>query len=137
MTPMEVLVIGAGSRTGTVLTERLDPGRFRVSTAPPGPGLLAAMRERRPEVAVLDAVHARPGAAPLEVALLKDHSPGVRIIALSDEPSPRDAEVVEQGIACYLGGCSLEELLRVIESIARERAGDGNALDRPEPRSEP
>jgi DNA-binding NarL/FixJ family response regulator len=88
--------------------------------AEPGPQLIQRVRERRPDVAVLDAIHARPQLASMEVALLKDQSPGVRIIALSDESSEQDAGVVEQGIYCYLGGCSPEELLRVVESATRE-----------------
>jgi hypothetical protein len=136
MSRLHVLVISAGSQTGAWLAARLDPRRFRVRTARPGPGLIqAARKDAWPHVAVLDGVHARPGVAQMEVALLKDQNPGVRIIALSGEPSPRDAEVVEQGIFCYLGGCSLEELLRVIESAAREPATNPTAEEiQPGPR---
>ena len=131
---LNVLVISAGSRTAQWLSERLSAERFRVSTARPGPELIPAVRERRPQVAVLEGLNARPGVAALEVALLKDQSPGVRIIALSDEPSARDAEVIEQGIFCYLGGCSLGELLRVIESVGREPAVGSAEDSQPEPR---
>lgn len=134
MNRLHVLVISAGCETGAWLSERLSAERFRVSTARPGPDLIPAVRDGRPHVAVLDGVHARPDVAQLEVALLKDQSPGVRIIALSDEPSPRDAEVIEQGIFCYLGGCSLGELLRVIESVAGEPATGRVEDNQPEPR---
>jgi hypothetical protein len=59
--------------------------------------------------------------AQMEVALLKDQHPGIPIIALSEQSSEFDAEVVEQGIFCYLAGCSRDELLRVIEAAVVER----------------
>jgi DNA-binding response OmpR family regulator len=121
MAHLQVLVIGFGEDTAGWLSERLSPLRFRVSTVAPGPDLVRAMREGRPQVAVLDGIHAPHRAAPLEVALLKDRSPGVQIIALSEESSERDAEVVEQGVFYYLAGCSREELLRVVEAAGRER----------------
>jgi DNA-binding response OmpR family regulator len=124
---LQILVISAGPETGSWLKARLSPLHFEVRTAPPGPGLVRAVREGQPHVAVVDGIHARPEIAPMEVALLKDQSPGVQIIALSENSSEFDAQVVEQGIFCYLGGCSREELLRVIEAAAREReeSGDG------------
>jgi DNA-binding NtrC family response regulator len=121
MSRVNVLVISAGSETGSWLASRLSPHRFTVSTARPGPDLIRAVRESRPRVAVLDAIHARPGLAQLEVALLKDHSPEVQIVALSEESSERDGDVIEQGIFCYLAGCTRDELLRVIEAAAQER----------------
>jgi DNA-binding response OmpR family regulator len=121
---LNVLVISTGPATGAWLEERLDARRFSVGTAQPGPDLIRAVREAQPQIAVLDGIDARPELARLEVALLKDRSPGVQIIALSAQSSELDVEVIEQGVFCYLGGCSLEELLRVVESAARGRAED-------------
>jgi DNA-binding response OmpR family regulator len=116
-----VLVISPAPLLGGWLADRLSHGRYTVRSAMPGPKLVAAVRQSRPDVAVLDGIHARPGLAQLEVALLKDQSPGVQIIALSDDSSEQDGGVIEQGIFCYLAGHSLEELVRVIEAAARER----------------
>jgi DNA-binding response OmpR family regulator len=117
---MRVMVIGADGAVADWLCEQLAPRGITVILAEPGPELIPLVRAYRPHVAVLDGIHARPQMASMEVALLKDQHNGIRIIAMSDEPSELDAEVVEQGIYCYLGGCSREELLRVIESAARE-----------------
>jgi DNA-binding NtrC family response regulator len=121
MSHLQVLVVSAGSETGSWLAERLCPQRFKVSTARPGPALIRAVREKHPHMAVVEAINARPGTAQMEVAVLKERYPGIRIIALSEHSSEFDAEVVEQGIFCYLAGCSREELLRVIEAAAGER----------------
>jgi DNA-binding NtrC family response regulator len=120
---MQVMVISAEPSTALWLAQRLAPSGIAVVPTEPGPEFIRAVREIRPQVAVLDGIDARPQLAPMEVAVLKDQSPGVRIIARSGESSELDVAVVEQGIFCYLGGCSLEELLRVVESAAR--TGDG------------
>jgi DNA-binding NtrC family response regulator len=138
MSRLNVLVISPGSETGSWLASRLSPGRFAVSTARPGPDLIRAVRLDRPHVAVLDGIHSRPGVAPLEVALLKDHSPDVRIVALSGESSDLDGDVIEQGVFCYLAGCRRDELLRVIEAAASERLSPSGCPSIPiEPESNP
>jgi DNA-binding response OmpR family regulator len=121
---MNVMVISAAAETGAWLARILEPHGFQVVTAMPGPGLIQQVRERRPDVAVLDGIDTRPQLAQMEVALLKDQSPGIRIIAISAESSEHDVEVIEQGIFCYLGGCSLQQLLSAVLSAARSRAGD-------------
>jgi DNA-binding response OmpR family regulator len=115
---MNVMVVSPSTRTASWLAPRLAPHGVAVFTAEPGPELIHALRERRPDVVVLDGIHARPQLAPVEVALLKDRNPAVRIIARSETSSQVDVEVIEQGVFCYLGGSSLEELLRAVESAA-------------------
>jgi DNA-binding response OmpR family regulator len=128
MSRLNLLVVSMDDETGAWLSERLSPLEFEVSVAPPGPKLIEAARRTRPHLAVLEGIDDRPRAAPLEVAILKDQSPGVLIIALSEDSSEFDAEVVEQGIFFYLAGRSREELLRVITAAARERER-GRTLD--------
>jgi DNA-binding response OmpR family regulator len=120
MRHLKLLVISGNDETGAWLTRRLAAGGFEVTTALPGPTLIHTVKASRPHVAVLDRIDTRPKAAPMEVALLKDQSPGVQIIALSEHSSEIDAGVVEQGIFYYLAGRSREELLRVIEAAACE-----------------
>lgn len=121
MARLNVLVISATAETGAWLAARLSPHRFAVTTAQPGPDMIRAVREGHPGVAVVDAIHARPGMAQMEVALLKHHSPNVQIVALSEQSSERDGDVIEQGVFCYLAGCTRDDLLRVIEAAAHER----------------
>jgi DNA-binding NtrC family response regulator len=120
---MQVMVISAEPGTAAWLAERLAARGIAVVPTEPGPEFIRTIRVSRPQVAVLDRIDARPQLAPTEVAVLKEQSPGVRIIARSGESSELDAGVIEQGIYCYLGGCSLEELLRVVESAACDDAG--------------
>jgi DNA-binding NtrC family response regulator len=124
MPHLQVLVVSAGLETGDWLAARLCPQLYEVRSASPGADFVRVLRERRPDVAVIDGIHARPAVAPMEVALLKDRSPGVQIIALSDESSVNDAAVVEQGVFCYLAGCSRDELLRVVQAATVERSAD-------------
>jgi hypothetical protein len=117
MSRFRVLVVSAGSGTAAWLADRLG-GACEVSTVWPGPDLVRTARERRPHLVVLDAIDTRPGTAPLEVALLKDASPGVHVVAVSGTSSELDGDVIEQGVFCYLAGRSVEELLRVIQRVA-------------------
>lgn len=117
MSRYRVLVVSAGSATAAWLGERLG-STCDVTDARPGPDLVRTAREHRPHLAVLDAIDMRPGTAPLEVALLKDASPGVLVVAVSGTSSELDGDVIEQGVFCYLAGRSVEELLRVIERVA-------------------
>lgn len=123
MSRLQILVISSSPETGAWLAGRLCSRRFAVVTSQPGPALVRAVRAGRPDLAVLDGIDARPELAKLEVALLKDRYPEVRIIALSEHSSEFDAEVVEQGVFCYLAGCSREDLLRVVEAGSRNRDG--------------
>jgi DNA-binding response OmpR family regulator len=119
------LLVVSDEEAGLWLTERLSPLDFTVSVVAPGPKLVEAARTTRPHLAVLEGIDRRPKAAPLEVAVLKDQSPGVQIIALSENSSEFDAGVVEQGIFFYLAGRSRDELLRVIDAAAREWEASG------------
>jgi DNA-binding response OmpR family regulator len=117
----KILVVSAGSATAVELSARLNAQQYQVVAARSGAGLIRALRQMRPHLVVVDSIDARPDAAQLEVALLKDQCPGVPIIALSAVSTETDGAVIEQGIFCYLGGASLEELVRVIEVACRER----------------
>lgn len=134
---MRVLVVSAGSRLGAFLERRLSIEAFDVRTATPGAGLVEAVRAERSDLAVLDGIDAHRETAPLVVALLKDRNPDVRIIALSDASSELDGAVIEQGVSCYLANSSREELLRVIEAVAREPGPSSRRPPVSQPRSVP
>jgi DNA-binding response OmpR family regulator len=118
MTRTSLLVVSSRAAMGAWLARSLNRERFDVRAVRPGAALLEAMRAGKPDLAVLDGIDAHPESAQLTVALLKDRYPDVRIVALSDDSSEADGEVIEQGVFCYLAGCTREELLRVIEAAA-------------------
>jgi DNA-binding NtrC family response regulator len=120
MTPFHLLVISADQETGAWLTENLPARRFLVRSTRPGSSLIPMLRSWRPQVAVVNGIDRRREAAELEVALLKDRSPGVQVIVQCERSSVLDAQLIEQGVFYYLAGRSRAELLRVVEAAARE-----------------
>lgn len=137
MSRCNVLVVSAEPTLAWWLVCHLDQDQYGVVAAKPGPQLIELARQARPRIAVLDAIDTRPHAAQLEVAVLKDQCPGVRVIALSTDSSDQDGDVIEQGVFCYLAGCSHEELHRVIEAAARDahRPADAKPTRPMQPRS--
>ena len=97
-----------------------------VTDARPGAGVLRALQRERPRVVIVDRIDERPEAAQLEIALVKELCPRVRVIALSRNSSNADAFVVEQGIFCYVAAPCEGELVRLIH--AATRAADAEAI---------
>ena len=58
-----------------------------------------------------------------EIASLKAVCPAVRVIAISENPSPHDAPIIEQGVFYYLTLPIGQELTRVIEAGAGAFSG--------------
>ncbi|MBI4600852.1 MAG: hypothetical protein HY721_02720 [Planctomycetes bacterium] len=125
---MRVLVDSPDASIGELLRERLPGSDFHVVSTQPGPAFLRTARCVLPDIAVVDRVHERAEAALLEIAVLKDARPGVRIIALSEESSPKDARVVEQGIFYYMTLPTGRELVQVIRAAARAIASEAKAV---------
>ena len=92
---------------------------IRVAVSQPGLSFMQVARRERPDVAVLDAVEERVDAAQMEIELLKELCQDVRIIAVSREPSQKDAWVVERGVFFYMASPEVGELVRVIEAATR------------------
>ena len=74
---------------------------------------------------MIDRIHERLAAAQVEIAVLKNIRPEVRIIALSREPSKEDAQVVERGVFYYLAQDWRPVIVDVIQAASRSyrRAG--------------
>ena len=100
------------------LKDRLPAARFSVTAVQPGATFLETVRREHPDIAVIDCFEKNVEAAQLEISLLKDIQPEVRIIALSKESSPEDALIVELGVFYYMTAPVGMELVQVIEAAA-------------------
>jgi len=116
---MRVLVISALPALEGLLAEELPQGEFEIFGVRPGAALVAAARAVRPEIAVIDEAGRRREAALLEIALLRDLCPDVRLIALSPSPSLEDAALVEAGLFYYLCASPPARLPDLVRAAAR------------------
>lgn len=115
---VQVLVSTPDPSTARALESALQGPEFTVAVARLGPWFVQDVRQVRPHVAVIDRVHERHRAALNEIAVLKDCGAGVRIILLSQEPSPADAALVEQGVFFYLAVPSLPNVVALVHAAA-------------------
>lgn len=113
-----ILVSSPDSRLARMLEAHLPQASFEIVAVQPGAAFVSAVRRHRPRIALLDRVHERADSAQMEIAVLKDAYPKVRIIAVSQEPTSSDAKVVEQGLFYYLSAPVADELLRVVRAAA-------------------
>ena len=99
-----VLVISPEAAVEEMLRRQLPPAQFEVVRLAPGGGLVLGVRRLRPDIAVIDQVHVRRAAVPMEVALLRDARPEVRVIAVSagNGTAAEDALLVELGLFFFL-----------------------------------
>jgi DNA-binding response OmpR family regulator len=118
VTRVRVLVDSPDPATAEFLQRSLKPERFQVVAVGPTASFVEVARHERPEIAVLDWVQESPEAAQLKIAVLKGIRPQVRIIAMSERPSMRDARIVEEGIFYYFGAMIGTQLVRVVEAAA-------------------
>lgn len=116
--PVRVLVSTPDPATARVLESALQGPEFSVVIARLGPWFVQDVRQVRPHIAVIDRVHERHRAALNEIVVLKDCEAGVRIILLSQEPSPADGALVEQGVFYYLAVPSLPKVVALVHAAA-------------------
>ena len=132
---LKVMMSSLDARLSEFLQRRLSPADFVVVEAQHGAHFFETARREHPEIAVIDCTPERAEASQLEIALLKDIRPEVRIIAISRRSTEEDAKVVEQGVFYYTTEPSGEELIQVIEAAARSMFLKGRdskrALDSP------
>ncbi len=115
-----VLIKSSNQETLELLRGSLPAEHFKVVILEAEASFVEVVRSERPEIAVIDCVDQSPDAAQLEIDVLKSVRPDVRIIALSENPSPNDARIVERGLFYYLANPTASDLLRVIEAAACE-----------------
>jgi hypothetical protein len=116
---MRVLVISPDRGLEEFLRRELSPAEFGVLGSLPGAGLVHAARAVRPEIAVVHKFDDRREAAALELAILRDIRPDVRIILVSGAPSPDDAPLVESGVFYYMPASPPLRLPDVVRAAAR------------------
>ncbi len=119
MSVFKVLVDSPDAAMGEFLKDQLPRSEYRVISTRPGPAFIGAAHCELPDIAVIDRVHERPDAALMEVAVLKEVRPDIRIIVLSERSSPKDAGIVEQGIFFYMTRPEISGLVQVIEAAAK------------------
>jgi ActR/RegA family two-component response regulator len=116
--PIRVLVSTPDEAMARALETALQEPEFAVALGRPGAWFVQDVRQVRPQIAVLDRVHERHRAAQNEIAVLKDCQGDVRIVVLSQEPSPADAALVEQGVFFYLAVPSLPKVVALVHAAA-------------------
>lgn len=130
---MRVLVVSTDQAVADFLRRELATSEFEVLPTLPGPEFVRALRRARPDIAVIDRVHARGDVAEVEVALLRDARPEVRVILVSEVPSREDGRLVEAGVFFYLSASPplrLPELVRAAavsihqEAHAKQQQGE-------------
>ncbi len=115
---IRILVDSPDPNTVEFLRKRLSDARFKIVTANKTQRFSELAHREQPQIAIIDRIHERQEVARQQIAALQEMCPGVRIIAISEEPSSADASVVEQGLFYYLTFPVGDELIRVIEAGA-------------------
>lgn len=127
---MRVLVISPERTLEEYLKGELASSEFEVVGTRPGWGFVETARRERVPIAIVDRADERREAASLELALLRDARPDVRVIVLSATPSPEDARLVEQGVFFYLSASPPVRLPDVIRAAARSIRDETEARTR-------
>lgn len=115
---IRILVDSPDPNTVAFLRKRLSDARFRIVTANKRQRFSEFAHREQRQIAIIDRIHERQEIARQQIAALQEICPGVRIIAISEEPSSDDASVIEQGLFYYLTLPVGDELIRVIEAGA-------------------
>ena len=116
--PLRVLVTSPDPEVTRLLESALPSPEFTVASSQPGSSFMQVARRERPQIAIIDRIHERAQAVQMEIAVLRDLCSQVRIIVLSEEPSPADASVVEQGVFYYLAAPSPAKIVAVVHAAA-------------------
>lgn len=115
---IRILVDSPDPNTVEFLRKRLSNARFKIVTANEKQRFSEFAHRAQPQIAIIDRIHERQEIARQQIAALQEMCPGVRIIAISQQPSSDDASVIEQGVFFYLTLSVGDELIRVIEAGA-------------------
>lgn len=112
-----VLVSSPDAGVADDLAAALPPAEFAVARCRPGFSFMRA-RALLPHIALIDRIHERSEAAQMEITVLKEQRGDVRIILLSEEPSPADADLIEDGVFYYLAAPSPATVAAVVRAAA-------------------
>lgn len=115
---ISILVDSTDHRTIEFLRKHLSDARFKIIATNQKQCFSEIAQQEQPQIAIIDRIHERQEIARQQIAELQEICLGVRIIAISEQPSSKDASVIEQGLFYYLTLPIGEELIRVIEAGA-------------------
>ncbi len=115
---LRVLVVSPEQVLVDFLKRELSAAEFAVAPTLPGAEFVRGVRQACPDIVVIDRIHAGRDVAEMEVALLRDVRPGVRIILVSEIPSQEDARLVEAGVFFYLPASPPLRLPELIQAAA-------------------
>jgi DNA-binding response OmpR family regulator len=124
---LRVLVISPETAVETLLRRRLSSADFEVLRLAPGGALVEGVRRVRPDIAVIDRADSRREAVPMEVALLRDARPEVRVIAVSAGAGTgaEDGTLVELGLFFFLQASPPLRLPDLVLAAARSLGNRG------------
>ena len=123
-----ILVDSPDSHVSAALRHCPSLHRFRIVDARAHANFIELVRRERPAITIIDRINECQDAALLKIAIVKDHCPDTRIVAVSACPSTADAAVVEQGVFYYLTDPVGNELIRIIEAAVRTLAPESQGL---------
>jgi len=113
---MTIIVLSPGNEIDSYLKQSLSGSTFEIVGCHSSREFIE--RAGRAHMAIVDRINERPNTARLEIALLKNIDEDMPIIAISDNSTPRDAEVIKQGVFYYMAGYTEQKLGRVIQAAA-------------------
>jgi hypothetical protein len=128
---LRVLVISPETAVETLLRRHLSSADFEVLRLAPGGALVAGVRRVRPDIAVIDRADSRRAAVPMEVALLRDARPEVRVIAVSAGAGTgvEDGTLVELGLFFLLQASPPLRLPDLVLAAAQSLGDQGRRRD--------
>ncbi len=117
--PIGVLISKPGQGLVEFLSAHLDGAHFRLLVVLETARLVEVLVREQPPIVILDRVHERQREARAELAVVRQYIPRARVIALSQESSDHDGQIVEQGVFYYLAAPPGPELVRIIKAAER------------------
>lgn len=113
---IRILVDSPDPNTVEFLRKQLSDVRFKIIATNKEQHFSELARREQPHIVVIDRIHERLQTAQQQIIALHEAHPEVRIIAISEQSSPSDAPVIEQGLFYYLTLPVGAELIRIIEA---------------------
>lgn len=111
---MTIIVLSPGNEIKSYLEDSLAGSSFEIIGCQSIRDFIELAE--RAQIAIVDRINERPKTARLEISLLKNMDEDMPIIAISDNSTPRDADVIKQGVFYYMAGYTEQKLERVIHA---------------------
>ncbi|MBI2930377.1 MAG: hypothetical protein HYY16_01890 [Planctomycetes bacterium] len=109
------LAMGA-SEKWQELEERLSAEAEVLVIRTSSPATLVRQLAREPVGVIVLVLNEHRRNAPEVVAAVKQFAPAVPIIAYSPEPADLDADVIQEGLFCYMGGAPVDSVAEAVHA---------------------